>query len=567
MATTNPSVGNEAIAKHPWWREAEFAWLILLVVFAYFLRAGELPIRGEESTRAEIAFEMVEGNDWLVPKRFGEPLRIRPPLQNWLIAISCLALGSWSEWAVRFHSMLATLLTTLMIYGYARGFLTRLGAFAAAAAFATLADMFAMGRQAETEALFTFLVSASMFVWHWGWTRGWPDVLSFAAGYSFMALAMLTKGLQAPMYFGGSIGIFLIISGQWRRLFSLSHVFGSLAAVAILLAWIIPYSQAMGWAEVHSIWFGDPAIRNAGISSWKVGDTLAHLVTLPLELIAGTLPWSLLLVPYLSKDFRRSIHMAGSQVQFMTVCLAVAFPSCWIPPGGQPRFFSPLFPCVAVLIGLAIERCVTERDAVKAGLNRTWQIYLVVMAGVMGLLALGMVAVALLKPFIAALEPYSGPPLVTLGYVAATIGLAILILRLRRSTDPSLARFAVLGVAGFTVLALSGAFFDIRVRRSENAPAAMRRLKEQLPPGQQLVSISGQLDCLFPYYYGRPVVRVGSWPRSAEDAVPTYFCFQCPGASRPTLPFAWEEIAAIPLDRNHHAVSEDVVVVGRRLAK
>ena len=40
-----------------WWREPELAWLIILVVLAYFLRAGQLPIRGEESTRAQIAFE------------------------------------------------------------------------------------------------------------------------------------------------------------------------------------------------------------------------------------------------------------------------------------------------------------------------------------------------------------------------------------------------------------------------------------------------------------------------------------------------------------------------------
>ena len=60
---------------------------------------------------------------------------------------------------MRFPSLLATLLTTLMIYGYGRTFLSRLGALAAAASFATLADMFQMGRQAETEALFILLVA------------------------------------------------------------------------------------------------------------------------------------------------------------------------------------------------------------------------------------------------------------------------------------------------------------------------------------------------------------------------------------------------------------------------
>src|SRR5262245_17430544 len=87
-------------ARPPWWREAEVAGLCLLVVVAYFLRAGELPIRGEEPTRAQTAREMVERGDWLVPREQGEPFLIRPPLQFWVIAGTCVTVGSWSEWAV-----------------------------------------------------------------------------------------------------------------------------------------------------------------------------------------------------------------------------------------------------------------------------------------------------------------------------------------------------------------------------------------------------------------------------------------------------------------------------------
>ena len=115
----------------PWWRDWQVAALVLLVVVAYFLRAGEVPIRGEEPTRATIAFEMVERGDLLVPCAQGEPFRIRPPFQNWVIAASCLAFGSWDAWAVRFPSPVATLLTTLLVYGYCRSFLPRLGSFAA----------------------------------------------------------------------------------------------------------------------------------------------------------------------------------------------------------------------------------------------------------------------------------------------------------------------------------------------------------------------------------------------------------------------------------------------------
>ncbi len=52
-----------------WWREWEIPALVVLVLAGYFLRVGSLPLRGEESTRALIASEMVQSGDWIVPRR------------------------------------------------------------------------------------------------------------------------------------------------------------------------------------------------------------------------------------------------------------------------------------------------------------------------------------------------------------------------------------------------------------------------------------------------------------------------------------------------------------------
>ena len=57
-----------------WFFEPEVLFLTLFVVLAYFVRAGELPLRGEEPTRAQMAFEMVSGNDFLVPRAQGQPV-------------------------------------------------------------------------------------------------------------------------------------------------------------------------------------------------------------------------------------------------------------------------------------------------------------------------------------------------------------------------------------------------------------------------------------------------------------------------------------------------------------
>ena len=118
-------------------------------------------------------------------------------------------------------------------------FFLTLGALAAAASFATLADMFQMGRQAETEALFILLASASLLRWHRGWMRSWPAGLTWSIGYGLITRAMLTKGIQAPAYFVGSVGSYLVLLASGAGFSAKAHL--SIAGLRLyFVAWIIP---------------------------------------------------------------------------------------------------------------------------------------------------------------------------------------------------------------------------------------------------------------------------------------------------------------------------------------
>ena len=84
------------------------------------------------------------------------------------------------------------------------------------------------------------------------------------------------------------------------------------------------------------------------------------------------LPWSVLLVAYLRRDFRRSLGSAAADVRFLACAVAVAFPTCWLVPGARNRYFAPLYPCLALLIGLVVERCCQASAAPWA---RLWRWY------------------------------------------------------------------------------------------------------------------------------------------------------------------------------------------------
>src|SRR5580765_1697191 len=123
---------------HRWWREVELVLLMMLVVGAYFTRMTALTVRGEESRRGLIAREMLTTGDWIVPRCQGEPLFSRPPLQNWLIAGLAIVRGDIDAVALRLPSDVALLLTVLLIYGYSRMVLSKLGSLTAGLAFASM---------------------------------------------------------------------------------------------------------------------------------------------------------------------------------------------------------------------------------------------------------------------------------------------------------------------------------------------------------------------------------------------------------------------------------------------
>jgi 4-amino-4-deoxy-L-arabinose transferase-like glycosyltransferase len=445
----------------------------------------------------------------------------------------------------------------LLIYAYSRVFLTRLGALGAAVAFATLGEMFQTGRQAETEAVFIFFVSASLLVWHWGYLRTWPAVSMWIAGYSLMALGALTKGPQAPTYFVGCIGVFLLLRGELYRLFRWSHLIGVITGLLIISIWQVLFFLRMDWAAVRSIWLGDTAMR---FHAWLWYEVAAHLISYPLEILGCTAPWSLLLLAYASRAFRQSLGEARPYVIFLAVCLGVAFPTCWIPPGGQSRYLAPLYPCMAVLIGLVLQRCTEVK--VPASLRLGWRTFLILTSITMGLGAIAVLGVSTLS-FMPRLTVFAGPPGVAMAYACALLALAGLTWWSRSGPEAWRVRMGMLAIAGFMALTFIGVLTEVRQRRSEYAARTVEALKAEVLQGMPLVSLD-HVDAIFTYHYGQPIHAM-LWPEIGDGPGPgiVYFCFDCEGSYRPALPFLWEEVAAISMDRNHHAMPEGVVVIGR----
>ncbi len=328
--------------------------MLLLAGLIYGTRLSETPPGGEEPRRGQVAREMFRSGDWIVPRQQGLPFLSRPPVQNWAIALCSLARGKIDAVAIRFPSVMAILLTVTLIYAYGRTFLARLGAMSAMAAFATMGLVLQFGWLGETEALYTFVVAASLIVWRWANARHKPPLWGWCGGYGLAALGMLTKGPQAPAYFLGGVAAFLLAMRRGRELFRWQHAVGVGLFFAIWLAWEIPFYLRVGPVDAWTMFAGDIGMRFQD-GSWI--RTMRHFVEFPLSVAACTLPWGVLLLAYVQRDFRRGIAFAREDAWFLGLSIGVASLSCYLVPGARNRYLAPVLPLAALLIGLAAQQC------------------------------------------------------------------------------------------------------------------------------------------------------------------------------------------------------------------
>ena len=572
MAGSNRTKSNTVDASTPqdgrWWLRYEVWILIAIVAVIYLARLDMITIRGEESRRAQIGIEMLESGDWIVPRQQGVPFLSRPPLQNWAIVGLGQALGNIDVWAIRLPSVLSLLGVVLLIYGYSQTFLSRFASFTAATAFASMVQVMELGRLGETEMMFTLFVAGSLLIWHWGFSRGWPAAAVWTAAYVFVALGTLAKGPQAPVYFAASVGLYLLITGRWRFALSWPHLFGIAVFLAVWAAWQVPFYMELGYAGTRAIYGQDVGFRFAD-TRWIT--IVRHLVEFPLEIFFGCmLPWSLLLLPYINSGFRRAIGSAKDNVVFLACVIGLTFPTVWLVPGGHTRYFLPIYPCFAPLIGLVVDRCLAAQDAYRRPTSARWwegpwqlwwRQWLAIMSLVMPAAGLVVLIVSLASDDARFEQPVSFATF----YLVATIifGLAAFI---SRKSPNSAARMAgPVSVALFMGLTFVGVFTNSLAARSENAPAAVAALRQKLPTGAKLASL-GYVHHLFAYYYGDAIELVDI-PAEGEIAAPesAYFCFHNRLVDPSRLQFAFETIAVIPCSRFREKQTDDLVTVARRI--
>ncbi len=545
------------------------ALIVVGVSLIYGVRLTVEPMVGEETRWASAAREMLQTGDWIVPRQQGEVFPERPPMTMWLMAIGGWFRGDVDAVATRLPSVVATILTAVLIYGYTRAFASSTTALIAALIYPTVGQVLQIGRLGESEAVFTLFLAASLLLWHLGYVRRWRPLVVWVLSCGFAAIAALVKGPQAPAYFVAIIGTYLILVRDWRFLLRWQAVAGAGTFVAIIAAWQVPFYLATDWSSVRATWAGLAGDR------FRLSGVLLHSVSYPFETFTCLLPWSPMLIGLAYQDVRTSMHKYRDITTFLYTAILVAYPTVWLAAGARGRYFMPLYPLIAILCGLLVECC--SQAASDTVARRGWNRFLLLWAPLIGFCALFLginsllpkgVSVNLFQPtwFAVLCSIFSLAAAVTIWQASRT----------KQSSSPLCAVFAITSVAG---VGAAGLMLNINSARWHDPTAAIADFATHIPDGSRLVSLN-EIEHRFAYYYGTPIPQI-AWPKTVDDLPPNidYFCFvrhwndtaeaHFTGRGRTwrtiagTLPFEWEEIVAISPDRQPNTPTALSVVLGR----
>lgn len=322
----------------------------ILVFFIFFYGLGNYGLLAKDEPRyAGCALEMIENNNFIVPKFNFQDRFDKPALYYWLIATSYKILGI-SSFSSRVPSSLCAILLVLFTWYTASKILGKVSGLLSAVVLATSVEYIFLGRRAATDITLCLFFSGSLFAMYLGYFyKDWKIKIfwTILSGI-FAGLAILTKGpvgLILPLMI---LTVFLF----YRKNLDIKHIkvyfMISAIAIAISLPWYISVHNATNGGFTRDFFFTHNLERFTSVVGEHPGPVWFYIPILS----AGFLPWIVFFIPAFLK-FTGRIKRRSSN-RFIVFCLIWAsliflfFSAC------KTKLFTYillLFPAISIITG------------------------------------------------------------------------------------------------------------------------------------------------------------------------------------------------------------------------
>ncbi len=215
------------------------AWTILLLVWfaVHFAALFSPPLLDDaDAAHANAAQHMALSGDWVTLKINGIRYLEKAPLPYWLTAIDDQIFG-YNVFSAHLPMALGVLATAILAWYWTRRAFNDRAAFYAALMLLTGVGVFLFTRIDIPEALLTFFIGLALYCFLVGLEDKKPAL--FYVTWASLAVAMLAKGLIAPVFFFAAALPWLVFTGEWRRWREMRLATGLLLFLAIAAPWHI----------------------------------------------------------------------------------------------------------------------------------------------------------------------------------------------------------------------------------------------------------------------------------------------------------------------------------------
>lgn len=335
-------------------------WLALLAALVFLPGIGSRDVWSPDEPRyAEVAREMLESGNFLVPHLDERIYDQKPPLFFWTVATTGALLGGVNEAAVRIPSALAAIGCTLLVFAFGDRFGGRRVGWLSAVLFLTSGQVLWQGRIGQIDMVLTFLVASAMWCFVRGFLENRPGF--YRAFFAITGLATLAKGpvgLLPPLL---AVLAFLWARRDRAELRRLRPLSGLGIWLLVVAAWLVPAGLVAGADYFGTMTLTQNLTRYAAPATY--GGTSGHLrpwyhylETVP----GGLIPWSVLL-PVALWTLLRDRRARRETSVLLPLCWAVvtlAFFS--LSPGKRSVYVMTMFPSLALLMGIFLDRALAS---------------------------------------------------------------------------------------------------------------------------------------------------------------------------------------------------------------
>ncbi|MFZ0477947.1 MAG: glycosyltransferase family 39 protein, partial [Terriglobales bacterium] len=370
--------------------------VLLLAVFCgflFFYGLGSFGLVGADEPRyAQVAREMLNRSDWVLPTLDGKPWLEKPPLYYWQAMLSYRVARTFapanyggeadgarrsaggqllrasdgvSEWTARFPSAIDAALMIAAIYFFLRRLRPRTELDGALIS-ATCAGVIGFAHAAATDMPLAATFTIALLAWYAWYER--RNRAALAVFYLFLGLGTLAKGPIAPALAAVIVLLFIACGRDWSSIVRTLWLPGILLFVAVALPWYIAVQM-----RDHDFFRVFIIEHNfARFSSNLYHHPQPFWFYVPVFLLA-LLPWTVWLIAAVVESLRRTwrarteshenVSAENSWTLFLLIWMFVPILFFSASQSKLPGYILPAVPAAALLVTdyLAARRAVASR--------------------------------------------------------------------------------------------------------------------------------------------------------------------------------------------------------------